>query len=64
MKSLQSRIPKDIRESVKVIDSNRGTLQCDICGQGWALNVGRGGRLPRGWWKCPNRCYEQRLSAV
>ncbi len=29
---------------------------CDACGQVWSPNLGRGGRLPRRWWGCPNGC--------
>jgi hypothetical protein len=31
-------------------------LQCDQCGQQWSPDLGRGGRLPRGYWHCPNGC--------
>ncbi len=28
-------------------------LTCDNCGQAWSPNLLPGGRLPRGYWKCP-----------
>lgn len=32
------------------------TLECAECGQVWSPNVLEGGRLPAGYWKCPNGC--------
>jgi hypothetical protein len=31
-------------------------LSCESCGCRWSPNLISGGRLPRGYWKCPNRC--------
>ncbi len=41
---------------VRVVDRNRIWLQCDDCGQKWSPELLRSGRLPRGYWKCPNGC--------
>lgn len=35
---------------------NYGWYRCQQCGQVWSPNSPAGGRLPRGWWKCPNGC--------
>jgi len=31
-------------------------LKCKTCGQTWSPNLLTGGRLPRGYWKCPKGC--------
>ena len=31
-------------------------LTCDKCGARWSPNLQKGGRLPRGFWRCPNGC--------
>ena len=31
-------------------------LQCKNCGQIWSPNLLPGGRLPKGYWRCPNGC--------
>lgn len=36
--------------------SNSACLACERCGQAWSPNLRGGGRLPRGYWKCPNGC--------
>lgn len=41
---------------VKMIQSNPMWLQCDSCGAKWSPDMQRGGRMPRGYWKCPNSC--------
>jgi hypothetical protein len=47
---------KERRHEVRCIDRHSGFYQCDGCGQVWSPNLGAGGRLPRGWWRCPNGC--------
>lgn len=60
MKSMKARIPKAVRESVNIIDTIYGMYcQCTICGHGWQPMLRTGGRMFRGWWKCPERCYER-----
>jgi len=39
-------------------DSHSVHLKCKKCGQRWSPNLQEGGRLPRGYWKCPNGCNE------
>lgn len=41
---------------VDLLDKHRIHLQCQYCGALWSPNLQRGGKLPRGWWKCPNGC--------
>lgn len=33
-----------------------GWCRCQQCGQVWSPTLQTEGRLPRGWWKCPNGC--------
>lgn len=42
--------------SVQILDHHTLHLRCEQCGQIWAPNLGAGGRLPRGYWHCPNGC--------
>ena len=30
--------------------------RCCECGQVWSPMLQRGGRFPRGWWRCPSGC--------
>lgn len=34
----------------------RAWLACEECGKIWSPNLLKGGRLPRGWWRCPTGC--------
>lgn len=31
-------------------------FQCLRCGQCWSPMLGHRGRLPKGYWRCPNGC--------
>jgi len=31
-------------------------FRCKKCGQEWSPNLLSGGKLPKGWWKCPRGC--------
>ena len=42
--------------NVTLIDERRTWLQCNACGQTWSPNIQEGGRLPKGYWKCPHGC--------
>ena len=44
------------RVNVDLADSRNLRLRCQRCGQVWSPNLQTGGRLPRNWWQCPNRC--------
>ena len=41
---------------VSLVSLSNLLLRCDRCGQGWSPNLQPGGRLPRGYWKCPKGC--------
>lgn len=43
---------------VELMSAERAHLRCMNCGKAWSPNLQSGGRLPRGYWKCPNRCNE------
>lgn len=44
------------RKGVQVVDPYGLWLRCNSCGQPWSPNIQTGGRLPRGYWRCPNEC--------
>jgi hypothetical protein len=41
---------------VEIICPDEKVLKCQKCGVVWSPNIRPGGRLPRGWWQCPNGC--------
>ena len=41
---------------VTLEDERKLILRCDKCRQGWMVNLKPGGKIPRGSWRCPNRC--------
>ena len=41
---------------VTIADRSSRILECLACGRRWIPLLQSGGRLPRGYWKCP---YEQ-----
>jgi hypothetical protein len=41
---------------VEIRDSSKTLLACKECGQVWSPNLLKGGRLPRGYWRCPQGC--------
>lgn len=43
---------------VKMAGHSHVRLKCEGCGQTWAQNILSGGRMPRGYWKCPDGCNE------
>jgi hypothetical protein len=43
---------------VTLCDPRRLVLECDACSQIWSPMLLPGGRLPRGYWKCPNACHD------
>jgi hypothetical protein len=42
--------------NVTVVDESNIMLQCNECGTRWSPNLQEGGRLPRYFAMCPNRC--------
>ena len=47
-----------LKANVILEDDRRIILRCGKCRQGWSPNIKAGGKLPRGYWKCPNGCNE------
>jgi hypothetical protein len=42
---------------VEILEKDQAVwLRCKNCGATWSPNIQRGGRLPRGYWHCPNGC--------
>jgi hypothetical protein len=44
------------RHAVTCTDASTLLLRCDACGTGFAPMIQPGGRLRRGYWRCPNAC--------
>jgi hypothetical protein len=38
------------------VEVGRVRVACKECGTKWSSKLTAGGRLPLGWWKCPNGC--------
>ena len=50
------------KRGVKLIEGSQNTIfECLACGRRWAALIQRGGRLPRGYWKCPEGCNHDDL---
>jgi hypothetical protein len=43
---------------VELVDLSTGELSCTSCCKGWWFNLRPGGRLYRGFWKCPQGCND------
>lgn len=41
---------------VGIEEASQGSYRCTACGGVWSPMLGAGGRLPRGWWHCPDNC--------
>ena len=46
------------RVGVEVVDPHCGSFLCQECGSVWSPDIQTGGRMPRGWWRCPRGCHE------
>jgi hypothetical protein len=54
---IKESFKKDCRKHrIKLLDASHLHFECEKCGQIWSPNIQTGGRMPRGWWKCPNGC--------
>jgi hypothetical protein len=49
------------RAGVTLTDPKSLTLCCDECGAMWSSDRQPDGRLPRGYWHCPNGCNTPNL---
>jgi len=47
------------QKDVTLLDERHIILECNQCGMRWSPNILEGGRLPKGYWRCPNRCNFQ-----
>jgi hypothetical protein len=58
--SRKRRGPRDFTESelkrvgVTITDPHSVALRCDECGGVWSPMLQRGGKFPRGYWRCPH----------
>jgi hypothetical protein len=41
---------------VEIVDKYRIILACRECDMAWAVNVLSDGKLPKGYWHCPQGC--------
>jgi len=41
---------------VVILNHERATFMCKICGKIWSPKILKDGRLGRGSWQCPNGC--------
>lgn len=46
---------------VSLEDESRLILRCKTCKTGWMVNLLSEGILPKGYWKCPNKCNEKHM---
>lgn len=46
---------------IEVLNGRSVWLKCKKCGLSFSPNFLSGGRLPRGYWKCPHGCNETAL---
>lgn len=59
MKTTTARLRWKLNKvGVELLDRSRMVLRCRECGQRWSPNVQPGGRLPRGYWRCPRGCNQ------
>ncbi len=64
MKDQLNQLKRSIRDAlrkhnVEVIDAQRGTFACGVCGNRWTVDIPSSGRMPDGWWRCANGCNTQ-----
>ena len=48
--------PKLAIFGVRLLNRYDLLLQCGVCGETWTPTLLSDGRLPRGYWQCPNKC--------
>ena len=41
---------------ITMIDQHHRMYRCNTCRTQWSPNLLKGGKLPKGYWKCPNGC--------
>lgn len=45
--------------NVVLLDRKDIRLACNDCGREWSPMLRHDGRLPKGYWKCPEECNHQ-----
>lgn len=48
--------PELEKVGVEIVNPNTMLLKCKACQQPWSPILRSGGRLPKGYWHCPNGC--------
>lgn len=43
---------------VKLINPDSLCFECQSCGAKWHPMLKKGGKIPRGYWRCPEGCNE------
>lgn len=41
---------------VDLVSESNVVFRCQKCGEVWSPNIQPGGKLPRNYWGCPNKC--------
>lgn len=44
------------KKNIELVDHASMLFRCKVCRHEWIPEIERGGRLPVGYWKCPNGC--------
>ncbi len=44
------------RLGVRLLNKYGRVLECENCKTSWSPQEGPDGSLPRGFWRCPNKC--------
>jgi len=45
-----------MKKNVILINPRQPLLECSTCGKRWSPNLLTGGKYPRKYWVCPNKC--------
>jgi hypothetical protein len=60
MTATKPQYPRDFTDSelkkvgVEIVEARGVWLRCMECDNVWSPNIQTGGKLPRGYWKCPH----------
>lgn len=55
----RSCTPRELKKfGVEIVDVPGHWLRCAECQKFWSPMIQRGGKNPRGYWKCPNGCNQ------
>ncbi len=42
------------KRNIELVDASHGIYRCNNCGREYSPNIQEGGRMPRGWTRCPH----------